>query len=30
MGYRTLEEKFIADYEHLEEENSSLRHRDGT
>lgn len=27
MGYRTLEEKFIADYEHLEEENSSLRQK---
>lgn len=25
MGYRTLEEKFIADYEHLEEENFNLR-----
>lgn len=27
MSYRTLEEKFIADYEHLEEENSSLRQK---
>lgn len=27
MGYRTLEEKFITDYEHLEEENSSLRQK---
>lgn len=27
MGYRTLEEKFIADYEYLEKENSNLRQK---
>ena len=27
MSYRTLEEKFLADYEYLEQENSSLRQK---